>query len=348
MSLDHPAKLTSLSHGGGCGCKISSAILARLLENIPKIESARLLTGNQTNDDAAVYRINDNRLMVATTDFFPPMVDDPFDFGCIAAANALSDIYAMGATPAVSLNLLGMPLDKVSEETVKQVLLGGQEICEQANCVIGGGHSIDSSEPFYGLACIGFVAAQHIQYNATAQAGNVLILSKPLGVGVLSSAFKQKRIDEQAYQEMLHWTTKLNTVGATIAQQDGVCAMSDVTGFGLLGHLMELCKPTQLHARLRLDDIPYLAAALELAEQGIITGASARNFTTVEKYITLPKRDKAREMLLTDPQTNGGLLIACAPEVAEQVIYTLHENGFPYAAVIGTLESAKEPRISVC
>lgn len=347
MSLNHPAKLTALSHGGGCGCKISPAVLARLLKHVPQAWCASLLSGNQTSDDAAVYRLGAERLLVATTDFFPPIVDDPRDFGRIAAANALSDIYAMGAEPALALNLLGAPVGKLKEESIEQILLGGQDICSEAGCVIAGGHSLDSAEPFYGLACFGFCTEQHVKYNSTARAGDVVILGKPLGIGVLGGALKQNRLHESAYEEMILWAAKLNSVGAPLAKLDGVHAMSDVTGFGLLGHLFEICNAANLRARLRLDEIPLLDSALAFARRGVATAAAARNLKSVHARLHLPGRDKAREALLTDPQTNGGLLIACAAEAADRVVDVFHSAGFQPACAIGFLEAAEQAAISI-
>lgn len=346
MSLNHPAKLTTLSHGGGCGCKISPALLSRLLKDIPQIECADLLTGNQTNDDAAVYRISEDQAMVATTDFFPPMVNDPFDFGRIAAANAISDVYAMGARPALALNLLGMPTNALDEAHIKAILMGGQSVCQQAQCVIAGGHSLDSPEPFYGLAVIGFAKPQQILYNATAQSGDLLVLSKPLGIGILSAAVKQNRISEEAYGEMIRICTQLNSVGMEIAQIQGVHAMSDVTGFGLLGHLLEMCHPQNLHAHLRLQDIPFIPHALQLAEQGVTTGAAQRNAKSVAAQVTLPQSDAVREALLTDPQTNGGLLIACGRDSLAEVLAVLQQQ-HRQAVAIGSLESSSSSQAMI-
>ena len=347
MPLHHSAKLTELSHGGGCGCKISPSVLAGLLKNIPQLDDDNLLTGIQTNDDAAVYRLDENRLLVATTDFFPPQVDDPFDFGRIAAANAISDIYAMGATPALALNILGMPVDKLNEKIIGEILRGGQDICNKAQCIIAGGHSLDSAEPFYGLVAIGFVEPSNVKYNATAQADDVLILGKPLGIGVLSNALKKGKLNDAVYAEMIHWATKLNSVGPTLAKLNGVHMLSDVTGFGLLGHLMEVCKPANLVAQIKLTDIPMLESAVALAHQGCVTGAGQRNLSSVEKYVTMSHSNNPRQILLSDPQTNGGLLVACRPNIADQVLDCFSAQNFTSAQIIGTLEHSEHPRIVI-
>lgn len=347
MGRYHPAKLTSLSHGGGCGCKVPPATLARLLTNIPQAQCVDLLTGRGDNDDAAVYRLSENQLLIATTDFFPPIVDDPYQFGRIAAANALSDIYAMGGTPVLALNLLAVPLDKIDEKTIAQVLLGGHDVCAEAGCMIAGGHSLDSAEPFYGLALIGFGKPQNIKYNSTAVAGDVLVLGKPLGIGVLASALKRKCLSDDAYDEMIFWATKLNTVGSRIAELDGVRAMCDVTGFGLLGHLLEMCNAANLTARIRLNDIPLIDSALALSRRGIATGAAARNLQSVRAQVDWLGGDSVRETLLCDPQTNGGLLVACASDDVEQVLNIFHHDGFQSAAAIGSLDAAPQASIVV-
>ena len=347
MSIYHPAKLTALSHGGGCGCKISPSVLARLLENIPQAQSADLLTGIAPGDDAAVYQLDEKRVLIATTDFFPPIVDDPYQFGRIAAANALSDIYAMGAAPALALNLLGMPIEKLAEETIAKVLRGGHAVCNEASCVIAGGHSLDSAEPFYGLAVIGFGWREKIKCNSTAVAGDALVLGKPLGIGVLSSAFKQRRLDNAAYEEMIFWSTKINSVGLQIAKVDGVHAMCDVTGFGLLGHLLEMCDASNLTARIHLDDVPVMDSALDLSRKDISTGAAARNLQSVREQLTLPARNTPREALLSDPQTNGGLLVACAQDDVRAVLDMFAAEGFSCAAKIGDLSDASKPAIVV-
>ncbi len=347
MGIDHSAKLTSLSHGGGCGCKIAPPALARLLAKIPPPRCADLLTGAGSNDDAAVYRLSAERALIATTDFFPPIVDDPYQFGRIAAANALSDVYAMGGSPALALNLLAMPSDKLDEETIARVLRGGHDVCGEAGCVIAGGHSLDSAEPFYGLAVVGFGKPEHIKHNSAAVAGDALVLGKPLGIGVLAAAFKRGCLSEDAYEEMIFWSTKLNAVGSRIAQADGAHAMCDVTGFGLLGHLLEMCDAASLVARIRADDVPMLDSALALSQKGIATGAATRNLQSARAQTDMPAGNGARAALLCDPQTNGGLLVACAPDAVAPILDMFHADGFASAAAIGALEAALQPAIVV-
>ncbi|HSE11534.1 MAG TPA: selenide, water dikinase SelD, partial [Rudaea sp.] len=260
MTTNHPAipRLTSLSHGGGCGCKIAPGVLADLLKrSTPALQFPQLLVGTETADDAAVYRINDDQAIIATTDFFMPIVDDPFDFGRISATNALSDVYAMGGTPLMALALVAMPIKVLPPEVIREILRGGESICAEAGIPIAGGHSIDSVEPVYGLAAIGVVDPKNVKRNCAALAGDVLILGKPLGVGILSAALKNGRLDAAGYRAMIDTTVKLNRVGADLAKLPGVHAMTDVTGFGLLGHLLEMCRGSGLGAHLRMNDVPF-------------------------------------------------------------------------------------------
>ena len=334
-------RLTSLSHGGGCGCKIAPDVLARLMRDaLPAGPFPDLLVGTQSSDDAAVYRINDEQALIATTDFFMPIVDDPHDFGRIAATNALSDVYAMGGRPILALALVGMPINVLPHETIAAILAGGASVCQQAGIPIAGGHSIDSVEPIYGLAVIGLVHPDRIKRNDRARAGDVLILSKPLGVGILSAALKKEVLDAEGYRAMLASTTRLNTPGTRLAELDAVHALTDVTGFGLLGHTLEMCRGSGLHAELSYDDLPWVTPAPKLARQGIRTGASGRNWTACQADATLDAGlpEEARD-LLTDPQTSGGLLIACAPEAADEVLALLRTDGFAQASRIGHLEA---------
>ncbi|HEX6832141.1 MAG TPA: selenide, water dikinase SelD [Rudaea sp.] len=332
-------RLTSLSHGGGCGCKIAPGVLADLLKNLaPARTYADLLVGTETADDAAVYRLNDEQAIVATTDFFMPIVDDPFDFGRIAATNALSDIYAMGGTPLFALALVGMPIKVLPAETIRQILRGGEAVCADAGIPIAGGHSIDSVEPIYGLAATGVVHPQKIRRNGGASAGDALILGKPVGVGIFSAALKKERLDADGYRAMIAATTQLNRVGPQLAAIDAVHAMTDVTGFGLLGHLLEMCRASALGAALRCGDVPLLDGALDLARAGFVTGASGRNWDSFGSDVDLnPTIDAAQKALLCDPQTSGGLLVACAPEAAAQVLDVFRAGGFAQAALIGEM-----------
>lgn len=337
--LSAPVRLTEFSHGGGCGCKIAPAILSRLLQNsvLPMIPP-QLLVGTETSDDAAVYQINDSQAIIATTDFFTPIVDDPFDFGRIAATNALSDVYAMGGTPLFALAIVGMPLGKISEEAIRQILAGGQSVCAAAGIPIAGGHSIDTLEPIYGLVGIGLVHPAQIKRNSSARAGDALILSKPLGVGMLSAALKKGVLSAEGYADMVRWTTKLNTPGMALSKMADVHAITDVTGFGLAGHLLEICRGSGLTARVEFDRVPCIPMAVDIARSGTATGASPRNWDGYGHEVRLPAgfADWQRN-LLTDPQTSGGLLITCAPSAVDAVMAVLNAEAFDQAAVVGHL-----------
>jgi selenide,water dikinase len=339
-------RLTRFSHGGGCGCKISPAVLSEIiaasaLKTIPK----DLLVGIETSDDAAVYRLNDEQAIVATTDFFTPIVDDPYDFGRIAATNALSDVFAMGATPIFALAVVGMPLDKLPLDAVRQILTGGEAICAEAGIPSAGGHSIDVAEPIYGLVGLGVVHPKRVKKNSGAQAGDVLVLGKPLGIGILSAALKKGLLSAAGYDEMIRWTTKLNVTGARFAQMDGVHAVTDVTGFGLAGHLLEICRGSRLTGTLEFDRLPLIADAVRHVQAGISTGASTRNWSGYGSDVSLAG-DEWRQKLITDPQTSGGLLVACAPGAVDEVLAAFRADGFDQAAVVGRLD-AGAPRVAV-
>lgn len=343
-----PIKLTSFSHGGGCGCKIAPGVLAEILSRAPQgLIPPELMVGTETADDAAVYRLNDQQALVATTDFFTPIVDDPRDFGRIAATNAISDIYAMGGTPIMALALVGMPLDKLPLAVIGAILEGGASVCREAGIPIAGGHSIDVLEPIYGLVALGLVHPQRVRRNADAKAGDVLVLGKPLGVGILSAALKKGRLDAKGYAEMLRHTTQLNRVGSVLAEIDGVHAMTDVTGFGLLGHLLEVCRGSGLAAELQLARVPLIGTAEAFAREGVATGASARNWSGYGAAVSLGAAFAPwQQALLTDPQTSGGLLVSCTPDAADTVLSRFHAAGFDDAAVIGHM-AAGEPRVRV-
>ncbi len=339
MNAPDIPRLTALSHGGGCGCKIAPDVLAQLMRDaLPAGPFPDLLVGTETSDDAAVYRLNDEQALIATTDFFMPIVDDPYDFGRIAATNALSDIYAMGGRPILALALVGMPINVLPHETIARILEGGASVCAAAGIPIAGGHSIDSVEPIYGLAAMGIAHPARIKRNDAARAGDVLILGKPLGVGILSAALKQDRLDAAGYQAMIDATTRLNTPGTALADLPGVHAMTDVTGFGLLGHTLELCRGAGLHAHLRYADLPWLPGVPTLAAAGIRTGASGRNWRACQDATALdPGLPELARTLLCDPQTSGGLLVACAADAADKVLALFRETGFGEAAAIGHL-----------
>jgi selenide, water dikinase len=333
-----PIRLTAFSHGGGCGCKIAPGVLADLLSHAPQgLVPPELLVGTETADDAAVYRLNDQQALVATTDFFTPIVDDPRDFGRIAATNAISDIYAMGGTPILALALVGMPLDKLPREVIGAILEGGASICREAGIPIAGGHSIDVLEPIYGLVALGLVHPERVKRNADARVGDVLVLGKPLGVGILSAALKKGRLDAAGYAEMVRHTTQLNRVGSELGALEGVHAMTDVTGFGLAGHLLEICRGSGLAAELRMADVPLIEVAATFARDGVVTGASGRNWAGYGPEVSLGGIAPWQQALLTDPQTSGGLLVSCAPSAVEAVLARFRGAGFGQAAVVGRL-----------
>lgn len=341
-------KLTQFSHGGGCGCKIAPAVLSRLLADSPlKTIPADLLVGVETSDDAAVYRFNDSQAVVATTDFFTPIVDDPYDFGRIAATNALSDVYAMGGRPIFALAVVGMPLDKLPEDVIRQILAGGETVCAAAGIPIAGGHSIDVLEPIYGLVGLGIVHPGHLKKNAGAQAGDVLVLGKPLGIGILSAALKKGELSAAGYAEMLRWTTTLNVTGTRLAEMPGVHAVTDVTGFGLAGHLLEICRGSKLAATVEFAQLPLIEEAVRHVKAGIATGASSRNWASYGDAVALaPTFEEWQQKVVTDPQTSGGLLVACASDCADAVLAAFRGDGMERAAVIGDL-AAGEPGLSV-
>jgi selenide,water dikinase len=303
------------------------------------------MVGTETADDAAVYRLNDEQALVATTDFFTPIVDDPFDFGRIAATNAISDVYAMGGTPIMALALVGMPLDKLPVSVIRAILAGGESVCAQAGIPIAGGHSIDVLEPIYGLVALGLVHPKKVKRNSSAQAGDVLILGKPLGVGILSAALKKGRLSEPGYAQMIEWTTKLNTPGQALAEMPAVHALTDVTGFGLAGHLLEICRGSKLGAEIHFEKLPVIEDAIRFVQEGVATGASDRNWTGYGHEVSF-QGEEWKKKLLSDPQTSGGLLVACAVEAVPQVLETFKTKGFAQACVIGKL-SAGAPRLTV-
>ena len=342
-------RLTSLSHGGGCGCKIAPGVLQSILKRpdivlpIPK----ELLVGVETSDDAAVYQINESQAIVATTDFFMPVVDDPFHFGQIAATNAISDVYAMGGTPLFALALVGMPVNTLPLDVIRQILEGGETVCAKAGIPVAGGHTIDSVEPIYGLVVIGLVDPRKLKRNCDAKSGDLLILGKPLGVGVYSAALKKEQLSPADYAQMIATTTRLNTPGKDLGAFDAVHALTDVTGFGLLGHLLEICRGSNVSAKLDFSTIPLLPNALKYASSGFITGASGRNWGAYGASVTLA--DKLQEYerdLMTDPQTSGGLLVTCSPEAAPFVLEVFSKHDFQSAKVIGALD-AGSPHIYV-
>jgi len=346
--LTAPLKLTALAHGGGCGCKIAPGVLTDILKAMPvRVLPEELLGGIEHSEDAAVYKLNDTQALVATTDFFTPIVDDPFDFGRIAATNAISDVYAMGARPILALALLGMPINTVPLDTIRRITLGGESVCAEAKIPIAGGHSIDTVEPIYGLVVLGLVHPAKVKRNHTARAGDSIVLGKPLGVGILSAALKQGKLSDAGYRRMVECTTRLNTPGIALAEMAAVHALTDVTGFGLAGHLLEMCRGAKLGAQVRWSDVPVIPEAVDYVKAGISTGASSRNWTGYGKEVRLPARfPDWQQKLLTDPQTSGGLLVACAPESERDVLELFRSKGFAEARKIGTF-SAGEAELTV-
>ena len=339
LPLTQP-RLTSLSHGGGCGCKIAPGVLSDILKNSTGFPvPPQLLVGIETADDAAVYQLNDEQALIATTDFFMPIVDDPHDFGRIAATNAISDVYAMGGTPIMALALVGMPINVLSTDTIGKILAGGQDVCHAAGIPIAGGHTIDSVEPIYGLVVLGLVHPKRVKRNADAHVGDRLILGKPLGVGVLSAALKKEALDADGYARMIANTTRLNTAGPELAALPGVHALTDVTGFGLAGHTLEMARGSHTTITLEMSRIPVIEGARPLASQGMITGASGRNWAAYGHEVQLADGLQTVDRhLLTDPQTSGGLLVACDPDAVDAVLAVFTRHGFDAATEIGHID----------
>ncbi|MDP1902180.1 MAG: selenide, water dikinase SelD [Rubrivivax sp.] len=347
-AADKPAepRLTSLSHGGGCGCKIAPGLLSEILKSTSAMPVPKeLLVGFATADDAAVYQLNDEQALVATTDFFMPIVDDPFEFGRIAATNALSDVYAMGGRPILALALVGMPIKVLSTQTIARILEGGASVCRAAGIPVAGGHTIDSVEAIYGLVALGLVHPARVKRNADARPGDMLVLGKPLGVGVMSAALKRDALGDAGYAQMIATTTQLNTPGPELAGLPGVHALTDVTGFGLAGHALEIARGAQCEVRIAWAAVPLLAGVRELAAAGFVTGASRSNWTGYGAEVALPEGFAAPDQaLLTDPQTSGGLLVTCAPAAVAEVLAVFRRHGFEAAKVIGTVAAAAPGR----
>jgi len=335
-------RLTSLSHGGGCGCKIAPGVLSEILKGTAALPiPPQLLVGIETADDAAVYQLNDEQAIIATTDFFMPIVDDPFDFGRIAATNAISDVYAMGGTPILALALVGMPINVLSTATIGKVLEGGAAVCRAAGIPIAGGHTIDSVEAIYGLVALGLVHPKRVKRNADARPGDRLVLGKPLGVGVMSAALKKGQLDAAGYARMVDTTTRLNTPGPALAALDGVHALTDVTGFGLAGHALEIARGAGCQVALDWPRVPLLDGVRALAAQGFVTGASGRNWAGYGAEVALPAGFAAEDQaLLTDPQTSGGLLVSCSADAVDAVLAVFAQQGFGAAAVVGEVRAA--------
>ena len=335
-------RLTSLSHGGGCGCKIAPGVLTQILQSsgAAGVVPAELLVGIETSDDAAVYRLNDAQALVATTDFFMPIVDDPYEFGRIAATNALSDVYAMGGKPIMALALVAMPVNVLPLEVIAAIIRGGQDVCRAAGIPIAGGHTIDSVEPIYGLVAMGLVHPDRVRRNADARPGDLLVLGKPLGVGVYSAALKKEQLSDAHYREMIAATTRLNTPGPLLAELPGVHAITDVTGFGLAGHGLEMARGAGATVAIDWARVPLLPGVPDLAAAGFVTGASGRNRAGYGADVVLHDGLPATaQALVTDPQTSGGLLVACAPDSVQDVLALFQREGFAQAAIIGSVQA---------
>ena len=344
-------RLTSLSHGGGCGCKIAPGVLSEILKNSSNLAGMNLpkelLVGIETADDAAVYQLNDEQALIATTDFFMPIVDDPYDFGRIAATNAISDVYAMGGTPIMALGLVGMPINVLPLDVIGAILKGGQDVCRAAGIPIAGGHTIDSVEPIYGLVVMGLVHPSRVKKNSGAQIGDVLILGKPLGIGVLSAALKKELLPPEGYARMIALTTQLNKPGIALAALDGVHALTDITGFGLAGHCLELARGAGLQLRIDWSKVPLIEGVRELLAQGCVTGASGRNWASYGGEIVIAEGTTASDQaLLSDPQTSGGLLVSCSADSAAQVLEIFRTQDFAEAAVIGEVVAGAGLRLA--
>lgn len=333
-------KLTEYSHGAGCGCKISPKVLDTMLKSsLPEFNDDRLIVGNASRDDAAVYALDDHTAIISTTDFFMPIVDDPFTFGRIAATNAISDIYAMGGTPMMAIAIFGWPIKLLEPEVGQQVIEGGRAACRDAGIILAGGHSIDSPEPIFGLAVTGSMPLAQVKRNDQAKAGDRLYLTKPLGIGILTTAQKQKKLQPEHGQIAVDAMCQLNKIGCELAKIDGVNAITDVTGFGLGGHLSEVCDGANLSAEIDFDKLPLLPQVDNYLAQGCVPGGSSRNFDSYGHKLA-PLTDTQRA-IICDPQTSGGLLIAVSEEAAAEVEETLKAAGLPVNA-IGRLSTAAD------
>ena len=321
-------KLTEYSKGGGCGCKIAPSVLQQIVQTENKFPFQNLLVGNDSNDDAAVYQINDDTAVISTTDFFMPIVDNAFDFGRIAAANSISDIYAMGGTPMMAIAILGWPIDKLPVDVAQMVLEGARAICKEVNIPLAGGHTIDSNDPIFGLAVTGSVNLKNLKKNNTAKEGDFLFLTKPIGVGIVSTSVKRKLIKEEHYKALVQQLTTVNKIGEALGKISGVHAMTDVTGFGLLGHLTEMAEGSGVSAELNYSSIKRVAGLEEYIQQKAIPGATARNWNSYNSKIEFENGvdEQEAKLLLPDPQTNGGLLIAVDEKAIDEVKEIFQKN----------------------
>lgn len=344
-------KLTQYSHGGGCGCKIAPGVLEEILQSqFAFPDNKNLLVGNHSKDDAAVYDLGNGTAVISTTDFFMPIVDDPFDFGRIASANAISDVYAMGGRPIMAIAVLGWPVNTIPAQVAKQVIEGSRAICLEAGIPLAGGHSIDAPEPIFGLAVTGLVDIKNLKQNNTAQEGDYLFLTKKLGAGVLATAQKRGLITDAHFAQLVKQLTRLNSLGEKLGAIDGVHAMTDVTGFGLLGHLSEMAAGSGLSAQLHYAQVQQLDGLACYLSQKVVPGATARNWANIEAQvgITAGSNDPNLVNILNDPQTNGGLLVAVAPETVTEVQELFRVNGLAdFVQPIGRMSSPGKLLIEV-
>lgn len=334
-------RLTAFAKGGGCGCKMDPSELGRLLAKFPKNQySPELLVGIENSDDAAVYKISDDDALVFTNDFHTPTVDDPYIFGRAAAANALSDIYAMGGKPIMANAIVGFPVDEVTTEVLQETMRGGTDVCQEVGIPLSGGHSIVNPQPIYGLAAIGRIHPNRIKTNSGAKAGDDLVLTKPLGVGVLASAFRIDMLDDTGYEEFVNIISTVNKEGAWLGEREEVHAMTDVTGFGLVGHLVEMATGARTNIRIDADRVPVAASAIPLSQEGVFPSGAYRNMQSYEGQLVFGENwDIDRQLIFADPQTNGGLLIAVDPTASEALIESLRQQGCGVATRIGKFES---------
>lgn len=346
MNADDPIRLTQYSHGAGCGCKIAPAVLDTILKSeLGTFPDPRLLVGYGSKDDAAVYSIGNGRALISTTDFFSPIVDDAFDFGRIAATNALSDVYAMGGKPLLAVAILGWPVEKLPPELAARVIDGGRQACRDAGIALAGGHSIDAPEPFFGLAVTGEVPVANIKRNNTARMGDVLLLTKPLGIGILSTAQKRDKVRAEHAHIGTELMCRSNAIGAELSVIGGVHAMTDITGFGLLGHLLEVCEGSSLGARITFADVPLIPEALTYLAEGCYPDGSFRNWKSYAHKVS-GADGLERMMMLSDPQTSGGLLLSVSPDALDLVKVILERNTIPFHR-IGDLTVKNEGSVVV-
>ncbi len=344
-------KLTQFSHGAGCGCKIAPQVLDEILKsNFTMPDNKKLLVGNHSKDDAAAYDLGDGTALISTTDFFMPIVDDPFDFGRIASANAISDVYAMGGKPVLAIAILGWPIDKLPAAVAQRVIEGSRSICAEAGIPLAGGHSIDSKEPIFGLAVSGLVDIKNLKQNNTAKEGDVLFLTKPLGVGILSTAQKKGLLKEEHLQIMVRQMTTVNKIGEAFGKIPGVNAMTDVTGFGLLGHLIEMAEGSGFSAELNYDQLMFADGVQEYATQKIFPGGTTRNWNSYGHKVDLSGANALDEAMITlpDPQTNGGLLIAVDASAITAVEEIFKSFGLEkFATPIGKIVAKRDQTVYV-